>query len=224
MAAEPTARPKAERGAVQHAILALLSSQPRHGYELHGLFQATIGGHWGLNTGQIYSSLDRLARDGLVEEVGHEKGSGPEKRLWAITESGRRLLAEWFRKAVLREYRLRDELYLKLMLSLASEAGDPGGVVQAQRRELFRELHSLTAERNSIDPKLDLPRVLLLDGAIMHTEAELRWLDMIEARLHQLEQRPPPSLISRPRGRPRKTVSNHRWEEALPSTTDGERP
>ena len=61
-------RSKIERGPVQHALLALLSQQSRHGYELHDLFEAAVGGHWELNSGQIYSSLDRLSRDGLVFE------------------------------------------------------------------------------------------------------------------------------------------------------------
>ena len=61
---EATGKDKTERGPVQQALLALLSQQPRHGYELHDLFEAAVGGHWELNTGQIYSSLERLARDG----------------------------------------------------------------------------------------------------------------------------------------------------------------
>lgn len=191
---------------MQHAILALLAEQPRHGYELHGLFMATVGEHWALNTGQIYSSLDRLARDGLVEEIGLEKGGGPDKRLWAITEDGRADLQAWFGAAVPRDYRLRDELYLKLMLAIASRNEKPYDVVQVQRRELFRELHQLTSARNGCDQRRQLPRILLLDGAIMHTEAELRWLDMIEARLGQLSRQPAPVPPSRPRGRPRKIV------------------
>ncbi len=193
---------------MQRAILALLAGQSRHGYELHGLFEATVGGHWTLNTGQIYSSLERLARDGLVEEVGFEKGGGPDKRLWSITDVGREDLLAWFRAAVPRDYRLRDELYLKLMLAIASPDEEPHRVVQIQRRELFRELHSLTAARNRLDPKRDLPRILLLDSAIMHTEAELRWLDMVEARLHQLAEQPMAQPPARPRGRPRKVISH----------------
>jgi DNA-binding PadR family transcriptional regulator len=201
-------RPRVDRGPVQRAILALLSEQPRHGYELHGLFEATVGGHWPLNTGQIYSSLDRLARDGLVEEAGYEKGGGPDKRLWTITAEGRGELAGWFGTAVPREYRLRDELYLKLMLAIGSRAEDPHRVLQIQRRELFRELHGLTATRNDLNPKMELPQILLMDGAIMHTEAELRWLDMIEVRLHQLREQPMPAPVQRPRGRPKKAVSH----------------
>ncbi len=207
MTAELATRPRIERGPIQRAILALLSDQPRHGYELHGLFEATIGEHWGLNTGQIYSSMDRLARDGLVTEASVERGGGPDKRLWAITDDGRSELLAWFHVAVPRDYRLRDELFVKLMLAIATGVAEPNQVVQVQRRELFREMHALTAARNSCDHSGELQKTLLLDGAIMHTEAELRWLDMVEGRLHQLSLQPPPALPIRPRGRPRKAIS-----------------
>src|SRR5215212_7792732 len=115
---ETVIKPKTERGSVQNAILALLVERPRHGYELRDMFEAALGGHWELNSGQIYSSLDRLARDGLVVEEGIEKGGGPDKRLWALTAAGEREVEVWLKSPVPRDYRLRDELYLKLMLVL----------------------------------------------------------------------------------------------------------
>ncbi|HMA37946.1 MAG TPA: PadR family transcriptional regulator [Chloroflexia bacterium] len=201
---ETPVRTKTERGPVQCALLALLAEEPRHGYELHDRFEAALGGHWELNTGQIYSSLERLARDGLVVEEGIEKGGGPDKRLWALTAPGRAELQTWLRSAVPREYRLRDEFQLKLMLAVVTHAERPQQVIQAQRRELFRELHTLTTQRNAADPARELARIVLLDSAIMHTEAELRWLEMVETRLDDIREqpllRPPP----RPRGRPKK--------------------
>src|SRR3954465_7554268 len=127
---EPTPRSKNERGSVQRALLALLAQQARHGYELHDLFEAAVGGHWELNSGQIYSSLERLARDGLVVETAVERGTGPDKRLWALTESGMAELAGWFHVAVPRDYRLRDEFYLKLMLALVTQTERPQRVLQ----------------------------------------------------------------------------------------------
>ncbi len=201
---EAPARGKIERGPVQHALLALLSQQPRHGYELHDLFEAAVAGHWALNPGQIYSSLDRLARDGLVVEESVEKGGGPDKRVWALTAPGRAVLTGWLRSAVPRDYRLRDEFYLKLMLTIVTRVDRPHLVLQVQRRELFQELHDLTARRNAANPRLELASILLLDSAIMHTEAELRWLDMVEARLDDIRDQPLPLPVPRPRGRPRK--------------------
>lgn len=207
---ETIERQKTERGSVQNALLALLSQRPRHGYELRDLFEAALGGNWELNSGQIYSSLDRLARDGLVIEESIEKGGGPDKRLWAITDEGKKELTNWFDSPVPRDYRLRDEFYLKLMLALVTQPGKARQVLVVQRRELFRELHDLTARRNLLDPHQQLARILLLDSAIMHTEAELRWLDMVEARLDDIRGQPPPIpaiLPPRPRGRPKKVVS-----------------
>jgi DNA-binding PadR family transcriptional regulator len=204
---ETVVRPKTERGSVQNALLALLSQRPCHGYELRDLFEAAIGGHWELNSGQIYSSLDRLARDGLVVEEGIERGGGPDKRLWALTDQGKEELTNWFDSPVPRDYRLRDEFYLKLMLALVTQPMNAQHVLLVQRRELFRELHDLTARRNLLDPRQQLARILLLDSAVMHTEAELRWLDMVEARLDDIRGQPPPIPPPRQRGRPKKTAS-----------------
>jgi DNA-binding PadR family transcriptional regulator len=198
-------KPKTERGSVQNALLALLSERPRHGYELRDLFEAALGGHWELNSGQIYSSLDRLARDGLVVEEAIERGGGPDKRLWALTDDGRTELASWFDSPVPRDYRLRDEFYLKLMLALVTQPESARHILLVQRRELFRELHDLTARRNLLDPKQQLSRILLLDSAIMHTEAELRWLEMVEVRLDDIRGQPPPLPPQRTRGRPKRT-------------------
>ena len=187
---------------MQRALLALLSQQARHGYELHDLFEAAVGGHWELNSGQIYSSLERLARDGLVVEEAVERGGGPDKRMWALTERGPGRTGRWFHSAVPRDYRLRDEFYLKLMLAMVTQTGKPRRVLQVQRRELFQELHDLTARRNTLNPRQELARILLLDSAIMHTEAELRWLDMIEARLDEIREQPLPLPPPRPRGPP----------------------
>src|SRR6478672_380784 len=104
---ETVVKPKTERGPVQNALLALLAQRPRHGYELRDLFGAALGGHWDLNSGQIYSSLDRLARDGLVVQESIEKSGGPDKILWNLTDEGRKEAANWFNSPVPRDYRLR---------------------------------------------------------------------------------------------------------------------
>jgi hypothetical protein len=106
---------------------------------------------------------------------------------------------------VQRDYRLKDEVFLKLMLALAIEPSTARQVLIVQRRELFRELHDLTTRRNRLDTRRQLARILLLDSAIMHTEAELRWLEMVEARLDDIWKQPPPMPPPRRRGRPKKT-------------------
>jgi DNA-binding PadR family transcriptional regulator len=192
---------------VRHALLGLLAQRPRHGYELHTAFEAVVGGekNWDVKPAQIYTTLSRLAKDGLVAEEAVGQSGGPEKRIFAITSAGRDLLAQWFNSGVEHDHQ-RDEFYVKLMLSVATGEAPPRRVIQGQRSRLFQDLHDLTAQRNRSNPKTELAQILLYDKAIMHLEADLRWLDMIEARLDEMSRQPLPAPEVRPRGRPRKSV------------------
>ena len=193
---------------VRHALLGLLAQRPRHGYELHAAFEAVIGGeqNWDVKPAQIYTTLARLEEAGLVQEDLVEQGSGPEKRIYAVTPAGRSTLAEWFAQGVEGEH-LRDELFIKLMLSLTTDGASPRKVIQTQRAKLFRDLHAITARRRQADPKTELARILLLDKTVMHLEADLRWLDMVEGRLEEVRRQPVPQPEVRPRGRPRKRAA-----------------
>ncbi len=190
---------------VRHALLGLLAQRPRHGYELHTAFEAVVGGeqNWDVKPAQIYTTLSRLEKDGLVAEEAVAQASGPEKRVFAITPAGRDLLAEWFSAGVESDHQ-RDEFYVKLMLSLATGGAPPRKVIQSQRTRLFQELHALTGQRSHSNPKTELAQILLYDKAIMHLEADLRWLDMIEARLDEMSKQPLRVPEVKPRGRPRK--------------------
>jgi len=98
----------------------------------------------------------------------------------------------------------RDEFFLKLMLALATGQADPRRLIYIQRASLFQELHRLTTLRMELDPYTALAHILLLEQAIMHIEADLRWLEMIEARLDEVRNQPIPEPQRRPRGRPAK--------------------
>ena len=190
---------------VRNALLGLLAQRPRHGYDLRAAFQAVMGGeeNWDVKPAQIYTTLARLEKDGLVQEEAVDQSSGPEKRIYAITPAGRAELRSWLTSSVER-YEQRDEFFLKLMLSLATGEADPGKVIRTQRAALYRELHAITTQRQQADPKKELARILLLDKAVMHLEADLRWLDMIEARLDEVKRQPLPEPVAKPRGRPKK--------------------
>jgi DNA-binding PadR family transcriptional regulator len=190
---------------VRNALLGLLAQRPRHGYELHAAFEAVVGGeqNWDVKPAQIYTTLARLEEGGLVKEDSVEQGAGPEKRIYAITSAGRAALAEWFGAGVEREHQ-RDEFFVKLMLSLATGGASPRKVIQTQRARLYQDLHAITTRRKQADPKTALARILLLDKTVMHLEADLRWLDMIEARLDEVKKQPLPEPEVKPRGRPRK--------------------
>jgi len=190
---------------VRNSLLGLLVQRPRHGYELRAAFEAVVGGeaNWDVKPAQIYSTLARLAEAGLVVEEGVARDAGPEKRIFAITEAGRHELAAWFASPVSSEHQ-RDEFYLKLMLSLVTGAADPRKVIYTQRAGLYRELHEVTARRSGADPRRELALILLLDQVVMHLEADLRWLDMVEQRLDDIRRQPSPEPEAKPRGRPRK--------------------
>ncbi len=190
---------------VRHAVLGLLAQRPRHGYELRAAFEAVVGGeqNWDVKPSQIYTTLARLEKGGLVAENSVEQDAGPEKRIYAITADGLQTLREWFDASIVSDHQ-RDEFYLKLMVGLVADAADPHQLIQTQRAHLFQELHTLTVQRSRVDPKKELARILLLDKAAMHLEADLRWLDMTEARLDEIKRQPLPEPEAKPRGRPKK--------------------
>ncbi len=191
---------------VRHAILGLLAQRPRHGYELRLGFEALAGGEqlWEVKPAQIYSTLARLAEGGLVQQESVEQGGGPEKHIYALTPAGKAELESWFQSSVSGEHQ-RDEFFIKLLLCLADEIASPTRLIQVQRAHLYQELHNITTQRTDADPRQALAHILLLDKTIMHLEADLRWLDMVEARLDEIKKQPLPEPEIRPRGRPRKS-------------------
>ena len=194
---------------VRNALLGLLAQRPRHGYELHAAFEAITGGvqNWDVKPAQIYTTLTRLEESGLVGEEAVEQEGGPEKRIYAITPAGRETLAEWFASGVEAEL-ARDEFFIKLMLSLATGEANPYRVIQHQRAAMYKELHDATQQRNEADPRTELAQILLLDKVIMHLEADLRWLDIVEGRLDEIKRQPLPEPEAKPRGRPKKMPVN----------------
>lgn len=191
---------------VRFALLGLLAQRPRHGYELHSAFEALVGGEsrWDVKPAQIYTTLTRLEETGWVAYEGAEQESGPEKYIYAVTREGRAALVTWLYAGIEREHS-RDEFFLKLMLALLTGEAQPAKLIQAQRAALFKDLHLVTAQRNTANPQRELARILLFDKAIMHLEADLRWLDILEARLEEVKRQPLPERELKPRGRPRKT-------------------
>src|SRR5262245_14554327 len=190
---------------VRHAMLGLLAQRPRHGYELRAAFQALVGGeeNWDVKPAQIYTTLMRLEQGGFVAEDSVEQDAGPEKRIYAITLAGHKTLNECFACGIEREHQ-QDEFFLKLMIGLVSGAAEPYRLIQTQRAHLFQQLHDITKQRSQADPSRELAQILLLDKAVMHLEADLRWLDMVEGRLDEIKHQPLPEPEAKPRGRPRK--------------------
>ncbi len=164
---------------IRHGLLALLRTEPKYGYQLRAEFEAATGSSWPLNIGQVYSTLTRLERDGLVRAAG-EPVDG--RAMYEITDAGRSELSSWFDTPVAREARPRDELAIKLALALAVPGVDVPGIVQRQRASTMQSLQELTRLKRSSKPD-DISWLLVVESMIFAAEAEIRWLDHCEAML-----------------------------------------
>lgn len=190
---------------VRNALLGLLAQKPRHGYELRAAFEAVVGDDvWDVKPAQIYTTLDRLEESGLIlrqSDLG--EGDEPARRIYSLTAEGAQALHQWFTESVPAEHQ-RDEFFVKIMIALVSHRADPTKLVQNQRARLFQELHDATTRRDELDQRTELAQIMLIDKTIMHLEADLRWLDMVELRLETIKDQPLPEPEIRRRGRPRK--------------------
>jgi DNA-binding PadR family transcriptional regulator len=165
---------------IRHGLLALLESGPQYGYQLRAAFEASTGATWPLNIGQVYTTLSRLERDGMVRPLPEEDGG---QRPYEITDAGRTEVAAWFATPVARTDRPRDELAIKLALALTTPGVDVRAVVQTQRTATMRALQEFTRLKTRPADPADLSWRLVLDAVIFQAEAEVRWLDHCEASL-----------------------------------------
>ncbi len=170
---------------VKHALLALLSWKPSTMYQLRKDFDASTGETWPLNIGQVSTTLQRLERDGLVEQDAALEG---EPEPWRLTAGGLREVQEWWHSPVPRETPGRDELVIKLALAVTVPGVDVAELVQRQRSATLRVLHDITKARRGVDEG-DIAVRLVLDNHIFTTEAELRWLDDVEGTLLSAQAR-----------------------------------
>jgi len=173
---------------VRYGLLALLDEAPSHGYQLKTAFERRTGGNWALNIGQVYTTIQRLERDGLVESTGQPADA--DRREYRITPAGRAQLSAWFDNPVVPEAPARDELTIKVLLAVAAGDLDVTALLQRQRRASVEQLQAYTRRKAKADPEHDVPFLILLDALIFRTEAEIRWLDACEARIRSLS-RPP---------------------------------
>ncbi len=191
---------------VKHTLLALLYQHPMHGYELGKRLHSVINVDWDVKAGQIASTLVRLQDAHLVDYQIEETTDAPDRKVYEITEQGRQELARWYLTSEVRDYRLGDAFYIKLVLSLVGGPVSPEQVLLNQRRELFQQLHEVNELRQRADSTKQLPWFLLLESAIMHLEADLRWIEMCESRLPDLKNYSPPEPTPKGRGRPRRAL------------------
>jgi DNA-binding PadR family transcriptional regulator len=164
---------------VKHSLLAVLHDGERYGYQLRAEFEERTGATWPLNIGQVYTTLARLERDGLVEAAGQD---AQNHVFYRITDAGREELLGWFARPVTRMERPRDELTVKLALAVTVAGVDVAGIVHTQRKHALSALQDYTRVKARLAPE-ELAAGLVLESMIFQTEAEIRWLDHVESRV-----------------------------------------
>jgi DNA-binding PadR family transcriptional regulator len=168
---------------VRHAMLALLSEAPKYGLQLSQEFEARTGDVWPLNTGQVYTTLQRLERDELIQsdDIADE---GPQK-VFRITPAGVHELNEWLRKPPDVSVPPRDELVIKVLVALRVPSVDLVELVQSHRRHLIESMRHYTRLKEEAD-ELDIGLLLVADAEIFRLDAVVRWLDAADARIKRL--------------------------------------
>jgi DNA-binding PadR family transcriptional regulator len=172
---------------VRHALLALLSEGPKYGLQLRQEFEAKTGEVWPLNVGQVYTTLQRLERDGLVESDDAET-DGPQKG-FRITPAGHGELMGWLRTPGNDDTPPRDELVIKVLVALTVPGVDVGELLQVHRRHLVQMMQRYTRLKESAAED-DVGLALVADAEIFRLEAVVRWLDAADVRLKRFPPTP----------------------------------
>src|ERR1700678_1144332 len=166
---------------VRHALLALLSEGPKYGLRLREEFEAGTGEVWPLNIGQVYTTLQRLERDGLIESDEDDEPDSPQKR-FRITADGEQELRTWLRTPPDMSSPPRDELVIKVLVALRVPGTDVHEVIQPHRRYLVGLMHSCTRIKEAAADG-DLALGLAVDAELFRLDAVVRWLDAADGRI-----------------------------------------
>jgi DNA-binding PadR family transcriptional regulator len=164
---------------VKHALLALLTEGPKYGLQLRQEFEARTGEVWPLNVGQVYTTLQRLERDGLVESEGGDEG--PQKA-FHITGDGHHELDSWLRTPPDMSSPPRDELVIKVLVATRVPGVDVGDVIQVHRRHLVELMQQWTRLKEDA-PESDINFILVLDAELFRLDSVIRWLDAADGRI-----------------------------------------
>jgi DNA-binding PadR family transcriptional regulator len=176
---------------VPHALLALLSAGPKYGLRLQNEFEARTGEVWPLNVGQVYTTLQRLERDGLVETDGEAERS---RKQYRITSAGDRELDDWLRTPPDLVPPPRDELVIKVLVALQVPGTDVHEILQVHRRHVIETMQRYTQVKAAAGED-DTALALVADAELFRLEGIVRWLDAADVRLRQ-RPRPAPSEVA----------------------------
>jgi DNA-binding PadR family transcriptional regulator len=180
---------------VRHALLALLSEGPKYGLQLREEFEARTGEVWPLNVGQVYTTLQRLERDGLVESDDAAQ-DGPQKA-YRITAEGAGELASWLRTPPDLAAPPRDELVMKVLVAMRVPGTDVSDVIQVHRRYLVELMQQWTRIKEA-EADSDLSLALVVDAELFRLDSVIRWLDAADGRIRRAAAQPP-STANAPR-------------------------
>lgn len=188
---------------VKHSLLALLSTGPMYGQQLKDEFEQRTGELWPLNVGQVYTSLNRLERDGLVEPTGTDDGDD-HRRPYAITAGGQIELDLWLKSSEPSTVPPRDDIVMKIMIAASIDPDSCVDTVQSHRRQLLETMRGFASMKS--DPDASTATLMMCDAELFRLEAAVRWLDSVDARMRS---------GARLHSSPRTTAS-----PLTPSTTD----
>lgn len=167
---------------MRHILLALLAKEPAHGYELKQAMEQMFGSAYpSPNIGQIYVTLNRLARDGLVVSQDVTQSSRPNKRVYELTAAGREELAEWLNQPA-QSPRIREEFFIKLALAPLTGAVDRMALINRQRHHHLQAMRALTDMAHAIEHDNPTAR-LLIEGVLLHLQADLDWLEICQREM-----------------------------------------
>ncbi|MGS0686445.1 PadR family transcriptional regulator [Nakamurella sp. GG22] len=166
---------------VSRSLLGLLETAPRHGYDLKRAHDELFRTERPLAYGQVYATLARLLKNGLVTAEGTEPGEGPDRKRYAITDAGVSDVDQWLSTPERPQEYLQNTLYTKVVLALLSHRS-ADQILDAQRREHLAAMREFTRRKQSGD----LADQLICDHALFHLEADMRWLDITASRLAEL--------------------------------------
>jgi DNA-binding PadR family transcriptional regulator len=167
---------------VRHALLALLNEGPKYGLQLQQEFEASTSEVWPLNIGQVYSTLQRLERDGLIVQV--ENGSPPSQKGFQSTEIGEKEIFEWLQTPPAAEPPPRDELVIKILVALQVPGIDVPEILQIHRRYMVETMQAYTRLKATVAED-DVGLLLIVDAQLFRLEGVVRWLDIADARIRQ---------------------------------------
>ena len=168
---------------MRYAFLALLANTPAHGYELKQAFEDMFGDIWpSLNFGQVYTTLQRLERDGLVQSYEVFQDHRRDKKVYELTLVGHAELRKWLAEPA-SSPSLKDEFFMKLVMAGLTGAADQAALIERQRRVYLQALHDLNALATRPISNGDAISALLIEGAALHVQADLKWLELCEESL-----------------------------------------